>query len=430
MSAGAVLVFLPGTKDIEDAERALRAPPFAQLLRGAAEIMPLHGSLSTDEQNRVFRKPAGGLRKVVLATNVAESSVTIDDVVYVVNTGKLKEKRYDLATGVSSLQSQWASAANNKQRRGRAGRVRPGMCVNLFLPERARLLPPFQTPEMLRVPLDELCLTVKSLQLGRCADVLAEALQPPDPAAVGKAVDGLRSLGALDGAEALTPLGRSLAQLPLEPRVGKMLVLAGALGVLEPALTIAACAACRDPFFRPLARREAADAARLRLGGAGACSDHMVLANTFERWSEARDAGQGEERRWCEEHFVSFMAMNQIARTREQLRDVLRRCGLADGHSNFSSADRSAGGGARRVALLRAVLAGSLWPNIVLAAGTLKTFSRDGRAGQRLQLHSEDNMGLQVHPASTTAGLGMHDVGALTVGIYQVRAAPACALPC
>lgn len=139
---------------------ALASPRFDEQLAGRALVLPLHGSLQTDEQNRVFQLPPPGMRKVVLATNVAESSVTIPDVIYIVNSGKLKERRFDSVSKISSLQSHWASAANNKQRRGRAGRVRAGLCVNLFLAERAERLQPYQTPEMRRVPLEELCLTV------------------------------------------------------------------------------------------------------------------------------------------------------------------------------------------------------------------------------------------------------------------------------
>jgi HrpA-like RNA helicase len=212
-AASAVLVFLPGTQDIRDVETALAGPPFRDSLGGRALVLPLHGSLSSEEQGRVFGPPPQGMRKVILATNVAESSVTIDDVAYVVNTGKLKERRFDATSGVSTLQSHWASAANNKQRRGRAGRVRPGLCVHLFVAGRRERLQPFQTPEMLRVPLEELCLTIKALALGRAAPVLAEALEPPKAEAVAAAVATLTGIGALDGGtEELTPLGRSLAQ--------------------------------------------------------------------------------------------------------------------------------------------------------------------------------------------------------------------------
>lgn len=204
---GAVLVFLPGTEDIREVQRALEEPPLSYAL-GHAMVVPLHGSLSIDEQQRAFAAPPKGTRKVVLATNVAESSVTIDDVVYVVNSGKLKEKRHEESSGISSLLTTWASSANNKQRRGRAGRVREGFCVNLFLRSRAQRLRAFQLPEMRRVPLEDLCLTIKRLKLGRVLPVLQEALEPPNIEAVSASIRTLTDMGALDDDENLTALVR------------------------------------------------------------------------------------------------------------------------------------------------------------------------------------------------------------------------------
>eukprot|EP01043_Picozoa_sp_COSAG02_P020485 COSAG02_NODE_1013_length_15207_cov_4.700556_3_plen_1238_part_00 len=411
-AASAVLVFLPGTSDIEDVQRALQEAPFRHTLSGRALVLPLHGSLSSEEQGRVFQSPQPGMSKVILATNVAESSVTIDDIVYVVNSGKLKERRFDAVSGVSTLQSHWASAANNKQRRGRAGRVRPGMCVNLFVEDRQRRLQKYQTPEMLRVPLEELCLTIKALKLGKAAEVLAEALEPPAPNAVAAAIATLVTIGALDAvSEELTPLGRSLAQLPLEPRAGKMLILAAALGVLDPALTIAACASARDPFFRPIDRREAADAARRRLAGIGSCSDHIMYANTFEQWQLSQR--QGYERQWCAEHFVSFSTMNTIAKTRDQLRDTLARCGIAQ--------DQSRSQGDARTVLLRAVVTAALWPSAALVVGSQPTRSKDGRQGSQLQMHARDNCGLGAHPSSTVASLRESEYGRLCIAMYQTK---------
>lgn len=418
--AGAILVFLPGTQEIRDVEKALNEAPFRDVLAGSALVLQLHGSLSMEEQNRVFQRPPAGKRKVVLATNVAESSVTIDDVAYVVNSGKLKERRFNSATAVSSLQTHWASAANNKQRRGRAGRVRPGLAINLYVSQRSKRLKPFQTPEMRRVPLDELCLTLKTLGLGKAAPVLAEALEPPEADAVVAALESLRGVGALDSEEELTALGRSLGQLPLEPRVGKMLIMACALGVLEPALTIAACAAGRDPFFRPLHARDEADRAKKRLGGekadGGGCSDHIVQINTFDQWSEVRHTDR--ERPWCEDHFVSWTSMNTISKTRDELRSTLVKCGLAvrGPRENLSHINKE-----HKMALVRAVLAGSMWPGVGLVAGSEKSFSKQGNHGHRLLLHAKNNMRLGIHPSSTVAGESQYHIGKLKVAMYQSK---------
>jgi HrpA-like RNA helicase len=168
LSAGAVLVFMPGSGEINAVRDELLDPgaPWAAALQGKAVVLPLHGSLPLEQQQRVFERPPAGMRKVVLSTNVAESSVTIDDVAYVVNSGKVKEKRYDGKSGVESLLSTWASLANNKQRKGRGGRVREGMCIHMFVKERNDLLRPFQLPEMRRVPLEQLCLNILHLNIG------------------------------------------------------------------------------------------------------------------------------------------------------------------------------------------------------------------------------------------------------------------------
>mmetsp|Transcript_13881 Transcript_13881/g.18459 ORF Transcript_13881/g.18459 Transcript_13881/m.18459 type:complete len:805 (-) Transcript_13881:709-3123(-) len=437
-ACGAVLVFLPGTQDIREVEQAIDECPQRKML--GLVVLPLHGSLSSEDQARVFERPPPGKRKVVLATNVAESSVTIDDVVYVVNSGKVKERRFDPSSGVSSLQSHWTSMASNKQRRGRAGRVREGLCVHLFLRSRQALLRPFVTPEMKRVPLDELCLTMTMLHpvkdpllmRGRVSAVLKDALEPPDEVSVAASLSRLKGLGALDENEGLTPLGRSLAQLPLEPRLGKMLILGVALGVVEPALTLAACSATRDPFVRPLHSRAEADAAKLSLAGPAALSDHMVLVRAYEQWVMSRN--NGIERQWCQQNFVSYSAMNTIHRTREQLRDTLRQCRIIDRpdppssmHNNISrqsSADSFSHNNnnnmreSRRVALLRAVIAGSLWPNVCLVAESERCVSKDGVNSQRTVLHSWDNMGLHPHPASTIRGCQSKK---LTIAVYQTK---------
>ena len=380
-------------------------------------VLPLHGALSWKDQSRVFEQPPPGKRKVILATNVAESSVTIDDVTYVVNTGKLKEKRFDPDSGVSTLQSHWASAANNKQRCGRAGRVRPGMCIHLFLAARRERLQAYQTPEIRRVPLDELCLIVKSLELGRAAPLLAEALEPPEASAVSSAITSLTAIGALDAGETLTPLGRSLAQLPLEPRTGKMLILAAALGVLDPALTVAACASTRGPFVWATNARDAADTARRIIGGADACSDQMVLANTYEQWLEARRAGC--EQRWAAENFVNCSTMAVIAKTRTQLRITLEGVGIIEPHDDPPV-------GIRRLVLMRAVVTASLWPNCATVAGSEMTRFKDGSTGSRLVMHSEDNMGLHAHFGSTVASMDANNGQSeahkvLSLAMYQSK---------
>eukprot|EP00808_Paulinella_micropora_P001910 g61922.t1 len=440
---GAILVFLPGSGEIRDVQNELSSSlsPWAQQLAGRALVLPLHGQLSLDEQQRVFLPAPAGSRKVVLATNVAESSVTIDDVVYVVNTGKVKEKRYDGDSGVESLYDgdsgvesllpTWCSKANNKQRRGRAGRVREGLCIHLFVSSRLQHMRDFQLPEMRRVPLESLCLQILQLGIGRCRDVLREALEPPASHAVGAALSNLHGLGAVDEDENLTNLGRFLAQLPLEPRIGKMLVLAHALGMLSPALTLAASSQMRDPFLRPLSARDESDAARRKLGG-GMRSDHFVLIRAFEAWQAAAASGRSVEREWCEANFVSWKSMGTIQRARAQLQETLQKCGLSgDGdffwrrrfqHASSASRDSLVRDiSPEQQALLHCVLVGSLWPNVALVDKVEQTRSKEGASGYRLIFHTDNNFYLHGHPSSTVSSLREYEVGPFTVVCFQTK---------
>ena len=227
---GAVLVFMPGTLEIRRLVRDLE-----KALGARAWILPLHGALTGAEQTRVFRRPPAGKRKIVVSTNIAETSITIDDVVYVVDSGRVKEMQYDALT-TPCLVETWTSRASAKQRQGRAGRVRNGFCFRMF-PRRfhdARMAE-HQEPEIRRVPLERLCLQISLLGLGDVRAFLARAIDPPDRAAVDGAIQLLQELQALDPGMALTPLGHHLARLPVDVRVGKMLVFGCVLGASSPA---------------------------------------------------------------------------------------------------------------------------------------------------------------------------------------------------
>ena len=223
----------------------------------------------------MFQRPLAGITKVILSTNIAETAVTIDDVVMVINSGKVKENSYDPYTGVATLQSTWICKASERQRRGRAGRVRPGLCLHLYSRTRSAALADFQQPEIRRSPLDELCLQIKLLSapsagaaaLSRplpIADFFRKAVEPPVDQAVQQAIQLLKDIGALEEDESLTTLGRHLAVLPLPPRIGKMLLYALMFRCLDPVLTVACVGAYRDPFTIPIDVRPKACAAGLR----------------------------------------------------------------------------------------------------------------------------------------------------------------------
>ncbi|MQL71690.1 hypothetical protein Taro_003989 [Colocasia esculenta] len=285
---GAILVFLTGWEEIS---KFLEKIKVNTLLGNSSRylVLPLHGSMPTVNQREIFDRPPSGARKIVLATNIAESSITIDDVIYVIDCGKAKETSYDALNKLACLLPSWISKASAHQRRGRAGRVQPGVCYRLYPKILHDAMPQYQLPEILRTPLQELCLNIKSLQLGAVASFLEKALQPPDPLSVRNAIELLKTIGALDEQEELTPLGRHLCTLPLDPNIGKMLLMGSVFQCLDPALTIAAALAHRDPFVLPINRKEEADAAKRSFAGdscrvtVGSESSHP---NVFWVWEE------------------------------------------------------------------------------------------------------------------------------------------------
>lgn len=257
---GAILVFLPGIMEISKLYDRLRSK--REFSGQKFAIFPLHSTLSSLQQRSVFDALPRGTRKVVLSTNIAETSITIDDVVFVIDSGKVKETRFDNATGMSMLVQTWVSQASAMQRRGRAGRVKPGICYHLF-PSHLTLQE-FQEPEILRVPLEHLCLQIEMLGVGPSHEFLQRAVTPPSQQAIDRAVLFLQEIQAMDHEQhnLLTPLGFHLGTLPLDVKLGKMLVFGALLGCLDPILTIASTLATKSPFVAPFEKRELADQAK------------------------------------------------------------------------------------------------------------------------------------------------------------------------
>ncbi|KAH9751111.1 DExH-box ATP-dependent RNA helicase DExH7 [Citrus sinensis] len=218
---GAILVFLPGVAEIHILLDRLAA---SYRFGGPSSdwLLALHSSVASVDQKKVFLRPPEKIRKVIIATNIAETSITIDDVVYVFDCGRHKENRYNPQKKLSSMVEDWISQANARQRRGRAGRVKPGICYSLYTRHRyEKLMRPYQVPEMQRMPLVELCLQIKLLSLGRIKIFLSKALEPPKEEAITTAISVLYEVGAIEGDEELTPLGHHLAKLPVDVLIGK-----------------------------------------------------------------------------------------------------------------------------------------------------------------------------------------------------------------
>lgn len=272
---GGILIFMPGVNEISRCLDYLRSIPNLHAL-------PLHASLQSAEQRRVFPHAPKGMRKVIVATNVAETSITIDDIVAVIDTGRVKETSYDAQNNMRKLEEVWASRAACKQRRGRAGRVQAGKCYKLYT-RNAELTKMAERPEpeIRRVPLEQLCLSVRAMGIKDVGSFLASALTPPESLAVEGAMDLLGRMGALDGPD-LTALGRHLSMIPADLRCGKLMVYGAMFGCLDACVIIAAILTVKSPFVSPQDKRDEAKAVRAKF--ASGHGDLIADLRAFETW--------------------------------------------------------------------------------------------------------------------------------------------------
>ncbi|KGS49782.1 RNA helicase HrpA [Burkholderia pseudomallei MSHR5492] len=315
---GDVLVFLPGEREIRDAAEALRKhhPPHT-------EILPLFARLSAAEQERVFK--ASNARRIVLATNVAETSLTVPGIRYVVDTGLARVKRYSYRNKVEQLQIEPISQAAANQRAGRCGRVADGICIRLYeesdFAGRAR----FTDPEILRSSLASVILRMKSLHLSAIESF--PFIEPPPGRAIADGYQLLNELGAVDDDNALTPLGRELARLPLDPRVGRMILAARDQQALREVLVIASALSVQDPRERPVDAQEQADQAHRRF--ADERSEFLQWLRIWA-WFEEAVAHKKSNRQLvdaCRQHFLSHLRLREWRDVHSQLLTVVREHG-------------------------------------------------------------------------------------------------------
>ncbi|KAJ8631029.1 hypothetical protein MRB53_024352 [Persea americana] len=344
---GAILVFLPGVAEIYMLLDKLAASyRFGSL--SSDWLLPLHSSLAPADQRKVFMSPPENIRKVIVATDIAETSITIDDVVYVIDCGKHKENHYNPQKKMSSMVEDWISQANARQRRGRAGRVKPGICFCLYTRYRfEKLMRPYQVPEMLRMPLVELCLQIKSLSLGDITSFLLKAIEPPRKEAITSAISTLYEVGAIEGEEELTPLGFHLAKLPVDVLIGKMMLYGGIFGCLSPILSIAAFLSYKSPFVYPKDEKQNVDRAKSSLLAdkldneneadvGNRQSDHLLMMVAYNKWAKIlHEKGAKAANQFCNTHFLSSSVMNMIRDMRVQFGSLLADIGFINLPKSF-----------------------------------------------------------------------------------------------
>ena len=310
---GDLLVFLPSERDIRETRERLEG----RKLRGV-EILPLFGRLTAGEQQRVFAP--GGRRRVVLATNIAETSLTIPGIRYVVDTGLARLSRYNPRTHTQRLPIEPISQSSARQREGRCGRVADGVCIRLYSERDFLSRPEYTQPEIQRANLAEVILRMIHLKLG---DIEAfPFIDPPAKAAIAGGFQLLRQLNALDENRALTSIGRAMARLPIDPTVSRMLLQAREEQALSEVLVIAAAISIQDPRERPLEEQDAADQMHRQFHDRN--SDFLAYLNIWNAYHDkVESASQNQLRKFCKAHYLSYLRMREWRDIHAQLREAL-----------------------------------------------------------------------------------------------------------
>jgi len=314
---GDVLIFLPGEREIRDTHLVLSRRQYRE-----TEVLPLYARLSAGDQDRVF-KP-GPKRRVVLATNVAETSLTVPRIRYVIDSGQARVKRYSQRSQLERLHVEPVSRAAADQRKGRCGRVGPGVCYRLYDEADYESRAAYTDPELLRSSLANVILRMLSLQLGEVDEF--PFLEAPDPRVVADGYRRLAEISAIDDARRLTPIGRTVARLPIDVQLARMLVEAQQLHSLRELLAIVSFLSIQDPRERPADARQQADAAHAAF--ADPKSDFVSVLNLWREYGKAHeDLTQSKLRDWCSRHFLSFMRMREWRELHRQLLLVVQELG-------------------------------------------------------------------------------------------------------
>ncbi|KAF9068099.1 P-loop containing nucleoside triphosphate hydrolase protein [Rhodocollybia butyracea] len=412
----AVLIFMPGLGEIRRLNDMLAEHPLFGL--DDFRIYPLHSTLSSENQSAVFETPPLGVRKIVIATNIAETGITIPDVTCVIDSGKHKEMRFDERRQLSRLVETFVARSNAAQRRGRAGRVREGLCFHLFTKVRHDTqMVDNPLPEMLRLSLADLGLRIKIMKIklgSSIEDVLSRALDPPTSLNIQRAVSMLVEVRALTPSEEITPMGRLLSKLPTDVHLGKFLLIACVMRCLDPALTIAAALNSKSPFLAPFGLEQEADRAKASFKTEN--SDFLTLHAVFASWRRAASNNSGFVRKFCRQNFLSHQNLQQIEELRQQflgylidasfiqadssfIRD-LNRARYSRNRTRFVPVPPALDSNSSNVALVNAALLAGLYPKVLAvdsSSNQMRTISNNQQAS--------------FHPSSVNFGRKASDLG-------------------
>ncbi|RPD63094.1 P-loop containing nucleoside triphosphate hydrolase protein [Lentinus tigrinus ALCF2SS1-6] len=416
--SSAILVFMPGMGEIRRLNDMLTEHR-AFSAEDQFRIYPLHSTISSDQQGAVFDIPPPGIRKIVIATNIAETGITIPDITCVIDTGKHREMRFDEKRQISRLVETFIAKSNAAQRRGRAGRVQSGLCFHLFTKVRHDTkMAAHPDPEIMRLSLSDLALRIKIMKVNlgtSVEDVLSRALDPPLGINIQRAVSALVEVRALTLNEEITPMGRLLSQLPTDVHLGKFLLVASLFRCLDPALTIAATLNSKSPFLTPLGLE--AEAERAKLSFRVENSDFLTLHNAFASWRRA--SGNGIARKFCKSNYLSHQNLQQIEELRQQFLGYLvdssfihvdrafvkelSRARYGRSKTRFVNVPTDLDVNSGNAAIVHAALAAGLYPKIL----TIDPFK-----GDRGEMRTiGNNQPASFHPSSVNFKRRLRDFG-------------------
>ncbi|KAH9495037.1 ATPdependent RNA helicase [Bulinus truncatus] len=414
-SNGAILVFLPGLQEIQKLYDMLKENGEISRNNDKYVIIPLHSSLTAEAQKAVFCAPRPGIRKIVLSTNIAETSVTIDDIVFVVDTGKMKEKRFDPLKSMQSLDTIWVSKTNALQRMGRAGRVQQGVCFHMFTSHMYQYgLREQNLPEIQRNSIEQVVIRTKILPMLKSYNlerILSWLINPPDPDRVQNAIQSLIDLGALDSEQNLTALGYHVGSLPVDVRIGKLILYGAIFRCLDSILTIAACLSFKSPFNSPFKKKEEATEKKKEFETNR--SDILTMLNAYKRWWNARENGQQYAYFFCKEYFLSFKTLEMLAVLKQEYVEILSDIGFIKRGirlRDVQAASSSTSDGVVEVTgleinmnndnmeLLSSLLVAALYPNIMQAVPALSLTPGASNRGKNFKTRSGESV--DIHPGS------------------------------